>query len=157
MYAISSRDASTSSKCKCSFDDDVHDKLDDILDGLEDATSTLSDVKGKLDKFFVITKDTKVPFDIKELIVASLTCKICREIPIKPPVIFAPCCKNIVGCQECIDKWYASENRSEVLSKACPVCITERGYSQTVRIHGIDDLLNGFAPMFEDPSGDSGD
>ena len=40
-YAVSSHDVTTSRKRKCSFDDD---KLDDILDGLEDATSTLSDV-----------------------------------------------------------------------------------------------------------------
>ena len=150
MYAVSSRDVSTSRKRKCSFDDGVQDKLDDILDELEDATSTLSDVKGKLDKFFVITKHTKVPFGIKELIIANLSCKICRDTPIKPPVIFALCCKNIIGCQECVDKCYTSEDRSQLLSKPCPLCSSERGYSQTVRIHGIDELLNGFAPLFED-------
>ena len=42
--------------------DDVHDKLDDILDGLEEATSTINEVEGKLEKNVFVTKDTRVPF-----------------------------------------------------------------------------------------------
>ena len=150
MYAVSSNQLTSSRKRKYSIDDDTCEKLDDILDSLEEATSTLTDIKGKLDKFFVITKHTKIPFGVKELIIASLSCKICRETSIKPPVILALCCKNIFGCQSCVDKWYTSEERSEMLSKSCPVCGTERGYSQTVHVHGVDELLRGFSPMFLD-------
>ena len=68
---------------------------------------------------------------------------------IKPPVIFALCCKNIIGRQECVVL-----ERNELLSKSCPVCAKVRGYAQTVRLHGIDDLLNGFSPMFTDTAED---
>ena len=144
----------TSRKRKRSLLDDdvvqVDEKLDDIIEGLDKATSMLNDLKGKLDKVFVITKSTKVPFGLKQLILESLSCKICHQSPMKPPIIFALCCKTIIGCQTCVDHWYTTEERNEILSKSCPACRMDRGYSQTVRLRGLDDLLNGFFPLFEE-------
>ena len=31
-----------------------------------------------------------------------MECKICKDIPI-PPVCLVMCCKQIVGCQSCLD------------------------------------------------------
>lgn len=132
----------------------VDEKLDDIIDGLDTATAMLNDLKGKLDKVFLITKTTKVPASIKQLILETLSCKICQQSPMQPPIIFALCCKVIIGCQKCVDRWYTADELGDTLSKSCPACRTDRGYSQTVRLHGIDDLLKGFSPLFEDPSDD---
>ena len=69
----------------------------------------------------------------------------------EPPVIFALCCKTIVGCQRCVDDWYTSAEREAVLSKSCPACRGDRGYSQTVR---LNNLLKGVQPLFAEDEDD---
>ena len=54
----------------------LDDKLHDILDGLDVATATGNDVKSKIDKVLVVTKNTKVPPSIKHLIMDSLACYV---------------------------------------------------------------------------------
>ena len=42
-----------------------------------------------------------------------------------PPVIFARCCKIILGCQSCVDSWYRGEDVQErkhsIPGKLCPL------------------------------------
>ena len=71
----------------------------------------------------------------------------------KPPIIFALCCKTIVGCQGRVDEWFTSAKRETVLSKSCPACRGDRGYSQTVRLKGLD-LLKGMQPLFAEDGDD---
>ena len=141
--------AVSSRKRKRSIENDLmDDKLDDIIEELYSVNTTLQNVKGKLDKVFALTKNTRIPMCVKQLISDSLYCKICHAVPITPPIIIALCCKAIVGCQKCVDEWYTSEDREALLSKSCPACRGERGYSQTVRLHGLDDLVKGLQPLF---------
>ena len=75
-------------------------------------------------------------------------CNICQHSPITPPVIFARCCKSIIGCQSCVDTWYRGDSG---ISKKCPLCGTERALPETMRLHGLDDFLQGIQPILTQP------
>ena len=49
------------------------------------------------------------------------------------------CCKTIIGCESCVNVWYSG---AEALTKACPACRAERGYSETVILRGLDTFLD---------------
>ena len=83
-------------------------------------------------------KQGNVPLHFKEMLEESLKCKICHASPIKPPVILAKCCNNILGCQVCANQWFSGP---DALTKSCPICGMERGYANSARLHGLDELM----------------
>lgn len=74
----------------------------------------------------------------------TFKCNICQSSPISPPVLFARCCKNILGCEACVDGWFGGEDER---SKSCPLCRAERAYSETCLIHGLDDFFTAIQPL----------
>ena len=94
-----------------------------------------------------LTRNTKVPAGLKSILQQTFECSICLVTPIVPPVIATKCCKNILGCQTCADRWYAGEAGRR---KLCPLCKHERGFAETNRFHGLDDFLKEIKPLFED-------
>ena len=107
-------------------------KLDMVLDEVQG-------VKASLVEMMALTQDSKVPMGLKRIIRDTFKCRICHTVPIKPPVIVTKCCKNILGCESCINKWYSG---SEALIKPCPACRAERGYNETMLLRGLDDFLS---------------
>ena len=67
---------------------------------------------------------------------------------IVPPVIFAQCCKSIIGCQICIDTWYRGDDG---ITQKCPLCGTGHALPETMRQHGLDDFLHAIKPILGDP------
>ena len=65
----------------------------------------------------------------------------------QPPIVFAKCCKTIIGCDMCINQWY---NGDDALTKICPHCRVDRGYTETVRLHGLDDMLKGLQELLSE-------
>ena len=59
-------------------------------------------------------------------------CIICKDVMDKPR--FAPCCKRIVGCLQCINQWF--ENHS-----TCPHCSTSGAAVAYMEVKGIYDTL----------------
>ena len=100
--AIDLTDSTTASTCNCE-------------EVLEDVRSELEGVQTKLKHIFELTKDSKVPLGLQELLNEAFKCKICRGI-IDPPVIITKCCKAILGCDECIKTWYTRDP----LGRNCP-------------------------------------
>ncbi len=78
-----------------------------------------------------------IPTAFKQGLTDAFRCKICQNTPFVPPIILARCCTNIIGCQTCVDRWFSGPN---ALQKNCPICQQERGYAQTVRLHGLDEF-----------------
>ena len=115
------------------------DKLDMVLDEVQG-------VKASLVEMMALTQDSKVPIGLKRIIRDTFKCHICHTVPIKPPVIVTKCCKNILRCESCINKWYSG---SEALTKPCPACRAERGYNETMLLRGLD---NFFIPSPEGSS-----
>ena len=103
--------------------------------------------------FFLLKlrKDTKVTLGLKNLLNDAFKCKICQMI-MKPHIIYSGCCCTIIGCEVCVNKWYSNSGATgnDMLSKACPFCNSTRGLSNTYRITGLDKVLEGVAPIFED-------
>ena len=55
-------------------------------------------------------KNGNMPMSLKNTIGYAFKCKICQDVPFKPPIIVAKCCSNVVGCQSCVDQWYSGES-----------------------------------------------
>ena len=87
-----------------------------------------------------------VPLGFRGLLQDSLKCKICHISPMKPPIILAKCCRSILGCESCVNRWY---EETDALTKLCPGCQGERGYAETIRLHGLDDLLSGIREIIQ--------
>lgn len=111
---------------------------------LEELGESLSDLHDKIDKFFTLSADSKIPLSLKKLLKESFSCKVCRESPMKPPIYFAKCCRTIVGCEKCVNHWYTGD---DVTTKSCLYCGAERGYSETMRQHGLDEFLLGITTV----------
>ncbi len=114
-------------------------------ENIDDVRRELAAINSKLCDVFQLTKDAKMPLGLKQLLKQAFTCMICRGL-ICPPVIATRCCRSIAGCDSCIKTWYATDR----LDKPCPSCGTERGYVETMRLHGIDDLYEGLKPLLDD-------
>ena len=84
-----------------------------------------------------LNERSKLPIGIR-LMRDTFQCKICLGIPIKPPAIMSKCCKTIIGCERCVNEWYSGP---EALTKTCPSCRAERGYSETMMLRGLDRFL----------------
>ena len=97
---------------------------------------------------FQIDKRMKIPAALHHKLSVAFKCSICQLSPIIPPVIFARCCKSIVGCQVCVDTWYRGEDG---ISKKCPLCGVDRALPETMRLHGLDDFLQSIQPILSDP------
>lgn len=105
------------------------------------------ELKESMFSLLKLTKDSNVPLELKNLMNEAFKCKICHII-MKPPIITSGCCRTIIGCEVCINKWYSGG--TDVLTRACPFCNSPRGLSNTSRLTGLDDFLEGIAPIFED-------
>ena len=104
------------------------------------------EMKDTMSKVFRLTSSMSVPLGLRNLLYDMFKCSICQATPMTPPVIFAKCCKNILGCQQCIDTWYRGEQGQ---SRTCPRCRSDRAYVETCKVNGLDDFLTGIAPLLE--------
>ena len=95
-------------------------------------------IRHDLSAVLSLSKDMKLPPDLYRQLTDTFKCHICQSTPISPPVMFTRCCKSILGCEVCVDSWFGGENGR---SKSCPLCRAERAYSETCRLHGLDDFL----------------
>ena len=114
----------------------------------------VKDIKKQLSSLLTIDKTLRIPFSLHLLLIDNFKCSICQDV-LEPPVIFSRCCKYLIGCEKCVDRWYECDGRN---SKPCPQCGAERSYSETCRLYGIDDFLRGIKKLvmnMENPEGTS--
>ena len=129
----------------------VDDVKDDVLrteSKVEDLKEELVTVKSALTEVLHLSSSSKVPIALQRLIKDAFQCKICLSAPITPPVVMSKCCKCIIGCEHCINQWYSGE---EALTKRCPNCRAERGYSSTMLLRGLDSFLTETKGVFQLP------
>ena len=105
---------------------------------LDDLVLTVKGIRHDLNAVLALSKDTKLPPGLYAKLKDTFKCHICHSTPISPPVIFTRCCKSILGCEGCVDRWYSGEDGR---SKTCPLCRAERAFNETGRLHGLDDFL----------------
>ena len=113
-------------------------------EALEDVLQEVMELQRRMTKLFELTKSSKVPLGLRELMNDAFKCKICRDI-VRRPVIVTKCCKAVLGCDDCVRSWY----ESDPLVKNCPACNTEQRYMETMHLHGLDDLLTAIKNIKE--------
>ena len=111
-------------------------------------------IKGEVASLFEVTKMTKVPLGVKKIMIDTFRCTICQGTPMVPPVIFSKCCKNLIGCQRCIDQWYSG---TEGMSRSCPRCRAERGFTETCRVNGLDEFLQMTSKILDEAENSDSD
>ena len=116
-----------------SADDSTNNAIEEKIDCIDFKLTKILDIAPNL------------PIGLSSLIYETFKCSICHTSPIIPPAIFARCCRSIVGCQRCVDKWYRGEAGSE---KKCPLCRGDRGYADTSQIVGLDNFLTEINSIF---------
>ena len=119
---------------------------------LSNISSEIKEVKDSLNKLFTVTNNMSVPIGLRSVLYDTFKCLICQSTPMVPPIIFAKCCKSILGCQSCVDAWYLG---AEGQTRTCPRCRSDRAYVETCRMTGLDDFLTVIAPLLEASSEDS--
>lgn len=107
----------------------------------------LSSLDVKLSKILQVAPYYSLPLGLLAQLNDTFKCSICKSSPIVPPAIFARCCKRILGCMECTDKWYIGEDGR----RDCPLCRSDRGYSDTSKILGLDDFLITIRELLQVP------
>ena len=117
---------------------------------LTNISSELKEVKDSLEKIFTLTSGMSIPIALRNVLYDTFRCSICQATPMVPPIIFAKCCKCILGCQQCVDTWYRGEART------CPRCRSDRAYVETCRPNGMDDFLTAITPLLEAAGDDAG-
>ncbi len=106
--------------------------------------SELSSLRESVEKVFSLTPNMKIPVGLQTILYETFKCAICQSTPIQPPIIFAKCCKSILGCERCVDTWYEGSSGQ---SRSCPKCRAERAFVETCRLNGMDDFLKTIAPL----------
>ena len=114
----------------------------------------IKEIKMELSKVFLLTITMQVPIGLRRLLCDTFRCGICHSTPIKPPIIFARCCKSIIGCQSRVDTWYRGDKGQQ---RTCPNCRKARAFVDTCKINGLEDFLTGIAPLLEVDSTDEGE
>ncbi len=107
----------------------------------------LNSLNSKVSKILKVAPYYKIPLGLLAQLHDTFKCNICKSSPLIPPAIFARCCKRIFGCMECTDKWYIGEDGR----RDCPLCRSDRGYSDTSKILGLDDFLITIRDLLQVP------
>ena len=99
----------------------------------------------QLIKNFTRDATTKLPLALQVAMQEAFRCTICHSVPIREPIMVAKCCKSIIGCEECTDKWYSGDNG---LTKRCPLCRADRGFAEIMRLNGLAGFLQAMSDVF---------
>ena len=69
----------------------------------ENIQSDTTEMKGSMADVTTLSSTTKCPMALYRILRDTFQCKICCEVPMKPPVIPMKCYRSIVGCDSCIN------------------------------------------------------
>ena len=94
-----------------------------------------------------LTADTNLPMGLKRILRDTFKCQICHTVPIRPPVIITKCCRNLMGCQACVDTWYSG---TETMTRTCPMCRADRGCNETMVLRGLTDFMDGIRKLYNE-------
>ncbi len=106
-------------------------KLDLLMDEVSHIKDSITDIVG-------LNEQSNLPIGMRKLLKDAFQCKICHS-SMTPPIIMSKCCESIIGCENCVNTWFEGPN---TLTKLCPGCSGERGYSQTLSLKGLGTFLD---------------
>ena len=94
-----------------------------------------------------LTADTNLPMGLKRILRDTFKCQICHTVPIRPPVIITKCCRNLMGCQACVDTWYSG---TKAMTRMCPMCRADRGCNETMVLRGLTNFMDGIRKLYNE-------
>ena len=106
---------------------------------ISDLLQQMKALESKLENAVVITcnstdqaNDIKkdVDLQLKNHVREIFDCMICRQLS-KSPISIATCCKQLLGCSECVERWDRG---------TCPHCRSE--IYETVNVNIFGSILN---------------
>ena len=118
-------------------------KLDDTLEAIGQDVSAIRET---ITEMMTLTADCSMPLGLKRVVNDTFKCYICHVIPVKPPIIVTKCCKNMLGCQECVNTWYSGP---DAMLKTCPICRAERGCNETMVLRGLTEFLENIRKIHD--------
>ena len=124
-------------------------RLETIDKNLTSLNERLDDLKSDVAKVLEVNRGAILLLGLYKALSDVLKCKICHNVPMKPPLIYTRCCKAILGCETCVNMWYDGD---DALTKPCPLCRQARGYNETLRILGFDDFSATIEKLFSSPT-----
>lgn len=100
---------------------------------------------GDVPKYSNISEKVVVEFTKKQIqtVRDTFTCVICIETLEKP--MFATCCRSLIACKSCLEKWYRMGNK-------CPKCRAHKAKELAFEVAGMGDILNAL-PFLQDDTG----
>lgn len=107
-------------------------------------------IRSQIESLVNVQTTLRIPLSLRKLVIDNFKCIICQGI-MTPPVIFAKCCKRLLGCEACVDTLYGGD---QGMQQKCPQCRSERALADTCRVHGIDDFLNGVIKIISNDGDD---
>ena len=130
----------------------------DLLSSIKEDVGNLSEIKEsilgmekKLTEIMEVNEKMNIPTGLHRSLMDTFMCKVCRNFPMKPPLIYSKCCKSVIGCEGCVNKWYTGD---EALTKVCPLCGSARGYNETAQILGFDEFVQDLERMMGESNQD---
>lgn len=98
-------------RCHLSDTDSITSKLDQVVAGVK-ALQRRNDLTGSISSLF--------------------ECVICKDVMQVPQ--FSPCCQCLVGCRQCVNRWFEDHN-------TCPHCSTPGPLMAYTDLRGFDEVL----------------
>ena len=159
LYAVTQRELREYRKSRTNYTIDTSDDESDV--GGSSMSGSTRNKKPKLDKMveaighdvsairetmadMITIGNCNLP--LKRVVHDTFKCYICHSVPVKPPIIITKCCENMLGCQECVNTWYAGPDATV---KTCPICRIERGWDQTMVLRGLTEFLESIKNVYE--------
>ena len=118
-------------------EEEVHSqKIAKLAAKVDTVLGEMSMIRSVFDEAMVLTKDNQIPPGLRKGLRDTFKCRICLNT-INPPVVIMKCCRILLGCEACVNSWFTGE---DALTKQCPSCRVERGYTETMVLRGMDDF-----------------
>ena len=119
-------------------EEEVHGrKIAKLAAKVDTVLGEMSMIRSVFDEAMVLTKDNQIPPGLRKGLRDTFKCRICLNT-ISPPLVVMKCCRILLGCEACVNNWFTGE---DALTKQCPSCRIERGYTETMVLRGMDDFL----------------
>ena len=99
-----------------------------VTSGLASLTEEVILMRELQHLFEIDLQRSQLPSTVNWVIHSNATSATLRSLP----VIFARCCKNIVGCSSCVDAWYGGKDG---MSKSYPLSRTQHALPEMTRLH----------------------
>uniref|UniRef100_A0AAV2JJ29 RING-type domain-containing protein n=1 Tax=Knipowitschia caucasica TaxID=637954 RepID=A0AAV2JJ29_KNICA len=126
--------------------DDDGEALGEVAEKLEElvlAASHLPEITNSLKELMSVSgaqKGMLIPSQL-QTVKEGFSCVICMKFMEEP--VFTLCCKNLIGCRECIEQWQQN-------SPHCAKCRQITEVRSTFQVHGLSDALGVLKAISEE-------